>query len=109
MSQTHKIDKDDQTRLNSKSVTVKYEKPTYTYTCLIALAIKNSANGALPPDLIYEFVLHHFPYFQKEQQWRIIPDRLDYVARVVNKYNTDPKNNIQKAMKYPHLINIMQI
>ena len=52
------------TRFESEVSQNPFPKPVYSYSCLIALALKNSKTGILPVNEIYNFMTKNFPYFK---------------------------------------------
>lgn len=51
-------------QIKSKATEDEFPKPPCSYSCLIAMALKNSRAGSLPVSEIYSFMCEHFPYFK---------------------------------------------
>lgn len=52
------------TTTKSTSSKNKPDKPPISYSCLIAMALKDSAKGYLPVSDIYNYIINRFPYFK---------------------------------------------
>jgi len=125
----------NQMRIKRKSKKAEWPKPSYSYTCLITLAIKNSPKGALPVKQIYKFICEHFPYYQtapirwkncvrhnlcqsnffekKPREaggwvWTISEWKVYNVNAELTRFKTRNLKGIKKAMKYPHLLDSLE-
>jgi forkhead box protein N len=125
----------NQMRIKRKTKKAEWTKPSYSYTCLITLAIKNSHAGALPVKQIYKFICEHFPFYQsapirwkncvrhnlcqsnffekkpREQGgwvWTISPCKLYNVNLELNRFKNRNLKGIKKAMKHPHLLESLE-
>ncbi|XP_071445444.1 uncharacterized protein jumu, partial [Hetaerina americana] len=63
-SSTDSLDESGNSHSQSEKIGRSYPKPAYSYSCLIAMALKNSTTGSLPVSEIYNFMCEHFPYFK---------------------------------------------
>ncbi|XP_033244970.1 uncharacterized protein LOC117187111 [Drosophila miranda] len=106
-----------------------FPKPAYSYSCLIALALKNSRAGSLPVSEIYSFLCQHFQYFEnapsgwknsvrhnlwlnkcfekiernqrKGCRWAMNPERITKMDEEVQKWSRKDPQAIRCAMLYP--------
>lgn len=51
-------------QIKSKVTEEEFPKPPCSYSCLIAMALKNSRTGSLAVSEIYSFMVEHFPFFK---------------------------------------------
>lgn len=63
-SNRKKNQKSQNSHANNEGKENGYPKPAYSYSCLIALALKNSHTGSMSVSEIYKFMCEHFPYFK---------------------------------------------
>ena len=124
-----------QIRVECNEVEPEWTKANFSYTCLIALALKNSADGTLTVTQMCEFIRHHFPYYQtasngwkksiscnlsqsiffernpcansKSKQWRIIPSRFHEVGAELIRFKYNFQDALKKGMKYPQQLEFL--
>lgn len=71
ISRKRKVALVSKTTTTIDKTTVEYVKPSLSYVCLIALAMKNSHTGCLLRSQIYNFISEHFPYFSSaSEDWK---------------------------------------
>ncbi|KAG7318671.1 hypothetical protein KOW79_018426 [Hemibagrus wyckioides] len=96
-----------------------FPKPIYSYSCLIAMALKNSKTGSLPVSEIYSFMKEHFPYFKtapdgwknsvrhnlgssrKGCLWALNPAKIDKMEEEMQKWKRKDLTAIRRSMANP--------
>jgi len=57
--------------IQGRAIVDEWSRPVYSFPCLIALALKNSVDGALTSTQICNFVCKNFPYYKtRPRRWR---------------------------------------
>ncbi|KAK3101212.1 hypothetical protein FSP39_001806 [Pinctada imbricata] len=98
-----------------------FPKPVYSYSCLIAMALKNSRKGSLPVSEIYNFMTEHFPYFKTAPDgWKSMaiqrrdvyghlnPAKIEKMEEEIAKHRKKDLEAIRSSMSKPEKLELIE-
>ncbi|GBP63295.1 Forkhead box protein N4 [Eumeta japonica] len=108
----------------NKSIAGEFPKPAYSYSCLIAMALKNSRTGSLPVSEIYNFMCgareickdrtvwkssHCLPLLGNRRcLWAMNPSKVGKMDEEVQKWSRKDPQAIKKAMVCPESLEALE-